>query len=161
MQVTLSSISDGIKSTSEENESLRGECIRLKEQLVDTLNRLQKSAEYNEKIVEVRAAENKLCVCLSCWGCAVLLTSVVGRVPGDLQPNACFVFPFLFGLLPLHAPHPTLRFESHAHQLEERSKIEIHKSALLQQQVPPRCCGPLAFRTPRAHSPFSAMFSSG
>jgi hypothetical protein len=33
MQVTLSSISDGIKSTSEENESLRSECIRLKEQV--------------------------------------------------------------------------------------------------------------------------------
>jgi hypothetical protein len=88
MQVTLSSISDGIKNTSEENESLRAECVRLKEQvprqplnavqcsspahathvlshtmqLVDTLNRLQKSAEYNEKIVEVRAAESKLYV---------------------------------------------------------------------------------------------------
>jgi hypothetical protein len=73
MQVTLSSISDGIKSTSEENESLRGECIRLKEQLVDTLNRLQKSAEYNEKIVEVRAAENKLCVCCVCFQRVALL----------------------------------------------------------------------------------------
>jgi regulator of replication initiation timing len=60
MQATLSNISDGIKSTGEENETLRAECIRLKEQLMDTLNRLQKSAEYNEKIVEVRAAESKL-----------------------------------------------------------------------------------------------------
>jgi hypothetical protein len=160
MQVTLSSISDGIKSTSEENESLRGECIRLKEQLVDTLNRLQKSAEYNEKIVEVRAAENKLCVCLSCWGCALLLVGCWSRAR-RFAAECLFCFPFLFGTLPLHAPHPTLRFESHAHQLEERSKIEIHKSALLQQQVSPRCCGPLAFRTPRAHSPYSAMFSSG
>jgi hypothetical protein len=30
---------------------------------------------------------------------------------------------------------PLRRFESHLHQLEERSKIEMHKSSLLQQQV--------------------------
>ena len=60
MQQSLSSISDSIKSTSEENESLRAECIRLKEQLVDTLNRLQKSVEFNDKIVEIRNQETKL-----------------------------------------------------------------------------------------------------
>ncbi len=101
MQVTLSSISDGIKSTSEENESLRGECIRLKEQLVDTLNRLQKSAEYNEKIVEVRAAENKLCVCWVCFQRVALLLVVVGRVPRDLQPNVVCFFSFCLAYCPL------------------------------------------------------------
>jgi hypothetical protein len=30
---------------------------------------------------------------------------------------------------------PLRRFETHLHQLEERSKIEMHKSSLLQQQV--------------------------
>jgi hypothetical protein len=60
MQASLASISDGIKSTSEENESLRSECTRLKEQLLDALTRLEKSAEYNQKIQDVRAAENNL-----------------------------------------------------------------------------------------------------
>ena len=42
IQASLSSISDGIKSTSEENEALRSECMRLKEQLLDALTRLDK-----------------------------------------------------------------------------------------------------------------------
>jgi hypothetical protein len=60
MQASLSSISDSIKTTSEENETLRSECIRLKEQLVDALDGLQKSRDYNDKIVEIRASEMKL-----------------------------------------------------------------------------------------------------
>ena len=60
MQESLASISDGIKSTSEENEVLRSESMRLKEQLVDALTRLDKSAEYNQKLENVRAAESKL-----------------------------------------------------------------------------------------------------
>jgi hypothetical protein len=60
MQASLSSISDRIKTTSEDNETLRAECIRLREQLVGALDALQKSRDYNDKIVEIRAEEMKL-----------------------------------------------------------------------------------------------------
>lgn len=63
VQASLPSISDTTKTTSEDKETLRPECIRFRElldQVVGALDALQKIRDYNDKIVEIRVEEMKL-----------------------------------------------------------------------------------------------------